>query len=318
MRLPVLAMIAVISLASASRVWAEDHAAEAGGGAASKTSDDTAKKAPFATGAPGMGAAGLMGGNWYIGYVGRVVTLTDEQKKAMTDIVEARERAVKDFQAKNAAKIKAAGSAVRESLAARDRDAIAKAQRAYLQLFAPMHQLMKSSQDELTDVLTAEQKDQLHDYRVMHAIKSMTAPIALSSEQIDEVKAASTGDDLGAFGGKTYQAVQRVLTPEQKAEIAKSRAVHYAKFAFARAKLTADQIKQVEALGDELAKDQTAASNNAKVYAKLTDRINELLTDEQKEAMKKARKSWRGPGTNAPRASAAVDPDDDFMEMPDE
>jgi hypothetical protein len=153
----------------------------------------------------------------------------------------------------------------------------------------------------------------------MRAIKSMVAPVTLTKEQIEQVKAASKGDDLGVVGGKTYRAIQQVLTPEQKTAIAKSRALNYAKFAFARAKLTGDQMKQVEALCDELAKDQPNPMDHGRGYAKLTEKVNELLTDEQKETMKKARKSWWGPGGTAPRSSTPGAPgSDDSMEMPED
>jgi hypothetical protein len=67
-----------------------------------------------------------------------------------------------------------------------------------------------------------------------------------------------------------------------------------------------------------LAKDWTALLNSGRVYAKLTEKINEMLTEKQKEAVKKTRRSWGGPGGNAPRGSRPGVPDDDSMETPEE
>jgi hypothetical protein len=90
--------------------------------------------------------------------------------------------------------------------------------------------------------------------------------------------------------GKLNELIQQILTPEQKATIAKTRAMSPIKFTFRAAKLTADQMEQVEAACDELVKDQTLKSDE--VYKKLSETVNRLLTDEQKEALKKGRGVW--------------------------
>jgi hypothetical protein len=183
---------------------------------------------------------------------------------------------------------------VMKTLRGRDRDAIAQAQKAYHELLAPIHEIMRKSQSDLTDVLTPEQKGALHDYQLMTAVRSMVAPVQLSEEQIQHLKAAYKEGDIEGFGGKLYPAIQQVLTPEQKAAIAKHGVMSRVRLAFAPARLTADQMKQAEAAYDELAKDQTVI--DGKLHAKLTEKVNELLTDRQKEAMKRARRPWGGPG----------------------
>jgi Spy/CpxP family protein refolding chaperone len=235
----------------------------------------------------------------------KAVKLTPDQKKAMTEIIEARDRAMRDFQAENAEELKAAGAAMVEAVKSRDKEAIFKAQKTYLELYAPMHEMMKDSQTKLTNVLTPQQKAELHEYQVMTAVKNMIAPVELSDQQIKQVKASCQEGDLNSFGGNLYQVIQQVLTPEQKAAIARHRGIGYVRAMFARANLTADQWKQVEAACDELAADLPPL-NDAKFYTKLAEKVNGLLTDGQKAAMKKAQRSWGraggAPGSPMPGA----------------
>ena len=275
-------LVAALVSTFAANLWA----GEAAGNSGEKTPNAKAGEARGKNAVLPPGASALGGSTWYIDYIDRIVKLTDEQKKAMTEIIDARNQAAKEFQTENAHKLRAANAAMIESFRSRDREAIAKAQREYQELYAPMHEMMKKSQSDLTNVMTPEQKAAFRDFQLMTAVRNMVAPVQLSDEQIQQIKANSKAGDLGGFGGKIYQTVQQVLTPEQKTTIAKHRAMSYVKAAFGHAKLSADQMKQVEAACDELA--QNPAFNDGRLYPKLTEKVNALLTDEQKEAMKKA------------------------------
>jgi Spy/CpxP family protein refolding chaperone len=184
-----------------------------------------------------------------------------------------------------------------EAYKSKDKDAISKAQKDYQELYAPMHQIMKKSQADLTNVLTVEQKAKLQESRIMTLVKGLTAPVQLSEEQIKQIKAAAgdlmKDDDPQGYMkgyGKLNELIQQVLTPEQKATIAKTRAMSPIKFTFRAAKMTADQMEQVEAACDELVKDQTLKSEE--VYKKLSEVVDRLLTPEQKDAMKKGQGVW--------------------------
>jgi Spy/CpxP family protein refolding chaperone len=282
-------LTAVVALASAVNLWAAEQPGALGGGVIVVNAGAGAVANPASPWGAGKSAAA-----WYIESIDKIVGLTEAQKKAITEIIEARDKSMKDFQTQSAEKLKAASNAMMEAYKSKNQDDIAKAQKAYQDLYAPMHQIMKKSQADLTNVLTAEQKAKLQESRVMSLVKSLTAPVQLSEEQIKQVKAAAgelmKDDDPQGYMkgyGKLNEVIQQILTPEQKATIAKNRAMSSIKARFWAAKLTADQMEQVEAACDELVKDQTIKSEE--VYKKLTETVDRLLTDEQKEALKKGR-----------------------------
>jgi len=310
-------LTAVAALASAANLWAgEEPTKEGAWGKIVVTGGDGAIVVTGGEGTVLVSAGGNPGGmvvygggklgeappaksaaDWYIQSIDKIVNLTDDQKKAITDIIESRDKALKDFQTQNAEKVKAAGAAFTEAYKSKDKDAIAKAQKDYQELYAPMHQIMKKSQADLANVLTAEQKAKLHEARLMDMVKNMTAPVQLTDEQMKQLRAGAgellkDGDPEGIWRNyrKLNELVQQVLTPEQKAAIGKHRAMSSIKMMFGAAKLTADQLQQVEAACDELVKDQTLKSEE--LYKKLYEVVDRVLTDEQKEALKKGRGFW--------------------------
>jgi len=237
-------------------------------------------------------AAGVWGGKsaaqWYIESIDKIVLLTDAQKKAITEAIEARDKAMQDFQAQNKENLQVAGKALGEAFRSQDKEKMAQAQKAYQDLYAPMHEAMKKSQKALDDILTPEQREKLQENRMATLIKTLTDPVQLSGEQLGKVKAAyreaAKKGEAEAMRALS-ETVQNGLTPEQKTTIAKYRGMNYAKGAFARAKLSQEQMKKVEAMVDELAKDPDPKMQ-WQIYGKLYEKINALLTPEQKEAMK--------------------------------
>jgi len=247
---------------------------------------------------------------WYVMYLDKAIGLTDEQKESMNGIIQARNKAMWEYQVQNARTLRAAGNALVAAYRSMDREAIARAQRDYQELQAPLHQLMKQSQDSLLQVLTLEQKARLHDFQITKAIESMTAPIQLSDEQIRRIKDAwPKADDVEAGAAIYDQAVQQALTLDQKVAIAKYRAAAFVKAAFGPAELTEQQLKQAELVAAELAKDPSVTPEDFR--AKLSSEIRSLLTPEQQEAMKKPwTRNWGGPGTpGAPTGNRTKTPD---------
>ncbi len=231
----------VMSLASVANLWACEKAAPG----ASRTPAPNTRGGGIA--AVGPRASGAWGGGksaaqWYIESIDKIVNLTDAQKKAITQAIQARDKAMQEFQTKNAEKLKAAGTAMMDAYKSKGKDAIAKAQKAYQELYAPMHEAMKKSQGELDKILTPQQKEKLQESRMTAWIKAMTDPAQLSDEQMKKLKAAyselTKANDHEAMERKLPEAVQNVLTAEQKATIFKHRAMTYVKSMFARAKLT--------------------------------------------------------------------------------
>jgi Spy/CpxP family protein refolding chaperone len=296
-------MSAVVVLAAAN-LWGADGPGKAGAGKAVKEGQPQTLWLNNARVGEGKSAA-----TWYIESLDKAVGLTDAQKKAITEIFAAREKSVKDFQAQNAEKLKAASAALTEAYQKKDQEAIAKVQKAYQELYAPMHEIMKKSEADLTNVLTPPQQAKLNESRFMNMVKGMTNPVQLTDAQLQKIKAAygelSKQGDHAGFERKLPQVIQQILTPEQKATIAKQRAMNYVKSMFNQAKLTDEQLKKVEAACDELIKNQTIKADwNWEAYKTLGEKINGLLTNEQKEAMKNGRMAGGfGAGGLAPGAS---------------
>ncbi len=188
----VVSLVAIF-LASAANVWAGEQP-KAGGGAAKPA----AGAAVFSGTLTVDGVAGtttVWGGGksaaaWYIESIDKVVHLTDAQKKATTAIIEARDKAQQDFQAHNAERLKAAGSAMGAAFKGKDKEAIAKAQKAYQEAYAPVQEVFKKYQKELDAVLTPEQRAKQQEQRMTAWIKGLTDPVQLSGEQIEKARAA--------------------------------------------------------------------------------------------------------------------------------
>ena len=195
---------------------------------------------------------------WYIDCLDPVVGLSDAQKKAITDVIESRDKAMREFQGKNAEKLAAAGKAISEAYQKNDKEAIAKAQKAYQEAYAPVHQAMKESQKKLDEILTPQQKEKQADHQATTWIKALTNPIELSEEQKQKAKAAyrelQKAADHEAMGRKLPDVIQNILTPQQRVKLNKTRLDMYVKSMFGRIKLTDEQNKKIEALCDKIAK----------------------------------------------------------------
>ena len=166
-------------------------------------------------------AGGKSASEWYIESINKVVPLTPDQQNTMMKIIEARDKATQEFNAKNADKMKAAQQAMGDAFKSQDKDAIAKAQKEYQGVFAGTSEIYRKSQKELDDVLTPEQKAKRKDAQVAQLIKSLTGGVTLTPEQETKIKAVIAEAGGGEGEGRermNYKAVQDILTPEQKAK----------------------------------------------------------------------------------------------------
>ena len=256
-----------------------------------------ADKAPVAVAdekAPAPGTGGKPGiavkspAAFFIENTDKVVNLTEDQKQAITKIFEAREQQTKDFQAKNAEKIKVALAALTEAYKSKDKEAIAKASKVYQELYTPMQETWKKSQADLMKVLTPEQRTKLSEFQLTTSVKAVTTPITLTEEQMGRIRAVWKEVQEGELQ-KYSQVLMEVLTVEQKTAIAKYRLMDAVKGGFRRANLTADQLKAIEATCDELLKGYFKLGLEPGLWGKVAEKVNGLLTAEQKEALKKTR-----------------------------
>ena len=231
-----------------------------------------------------LGFGGKSASEYYIESINKVVPLTPDQQNTMMKIIEARDKSVQEYNAKNADKLKAANQAMMDAYKSQDKEAIAKAQKEHQALFAGTSEIYAKAQKELDGVLTPEQKAKRKEASVNQIVKSLTDGVTLTPEQDKKIKAI-IAESGGGEGRErvNYQGVQDVLTAEQKAAIAKNRTLSMTKMMFGRANLTAEQTKQIEAAYDDLVK---SGANPQELSKKLNDAVNGLLTPEQKETTK--------------------------------
>ena len=259
-------------------------------------------------GNPG-GTIGRGGGKsaseFYIESINKTVPLTPDQQNSMMKIIEARDKAIQEYNAANADKLKAASQAMMDAFKSQDKEAIAKSQKENQALYAGTSTIYSKAQKELDDVLTPEQKAKRKEAGVNQIVKSLTDGATLTPEQDKKIKAiiAEGGGGEGRERAN-YKGVQDVLTAEQKAAIAKNRSLAMTKMMFGHVNLTAEQTKQIEAAYDDLAK---SGSNPQELSKKLNDAVNNLLTPEQKEKLKGGFNSGL-PGGAAPGAALGTKP----------
>ena len=241
------------------------------------------------------GSGGKSASEWYIESINKTVPLTPDQQNTMMKIIEGRDKTLQEFNTQNADKLKAASQAMMDAYKSQDKEAIAKAQKENQALYGGSSEIYAKAQKELDAVLTPEQKSKRQEARVTQVMKSLTDGVTLTPEQDKKIKTIIMDSSGGESRERAnYQAVQDVLTAEQKAGIAKNRTLAMTKMMFGRANLTAEQAKQIESAYDDLVKSGTKTEEFTK---KLNDAVNRLLTAEQKETMKGGFTTGRAGGT---------------------
>lgn len=280
--------LAFVAFSPVSGLWASQDFDKASG---SKT--DLFPKGPVAKTEPARRSLAEL----YIENTSKAVNLTEEQKKAITAVFDERERTSKNFETANAGKIKEISEALVAAYRAMDKEAIAQATKAREELYAPSLTFWKKSQADLDNILTPEQHAKIKDYQLSTSVKAMTTPVTLTDEQWTKIRnARKAGRDTD------WQATGRVLedtlTIPQKEAIAKYRLLDAAKLNYQGVRLSDEQSKTIETTCDALVKGHSKLGLDPKMWNKLAEKINALLTAEQKDELKKARArtTWNGAG----------------------
>jgi Spy/CpxP family protein refolding chaperone len=230
--------------------------------------------------------------NAHIQQLERTIQLTDEQKQAITSLFENQKVAIDKFAAESGPKLEAAAKAVNDAYKTQDQDAIARAQDDFNRINEPQAKLIKKFGDDLKKVLTRSQKAALQDANLRMTIKLYTDPAELKESQIKQLKEAFTNP----IPGQTFeQALDAILTPQQKNIIAANQAKRYVKAVFAPIDFTPDQQKQVDEIVAAVEKDPNL--QGTEMHNALYQKILPLLTDEQLDAVRKGRR----PRPSAPK-----------------
>ncbi len=249
---------------------------------------------------PVVGASVWGGGKsmaeWYIERTDKIVSLSDEQKQKIKAEYESRDKATRDFQTSIEAKAKTVTAEMTEAFKSQDKDAIAKSQKAYQELYAPLFEMTKKSEAALQNILTAEQRTKLSDNQFATMLTALAPGVELTDAQRQEIKAGvgQSAGDYEVYGRKLPELIDKTLTADQIAAVLKHRANSYVSMMFANAKLSPDQQKKVDEKLAELTRNHKKTINlDYTIYQKLSEHVNGLLTAEQKEAMK-AQRVWVG------------------------
>jgi len=224
----------------------------------------------------GMYSAAGAGALWYVQYIDRIVGLSDSQKAAMTEIIQARDKAMARFRAESAEEIKTAGQALHKAFQSKDRDAIAQAQQDYQALFAPLHEIMRKAENDLANVLTPEQKSALRDYQLMSMIRGMTFPVQLDDAQIRKIKDACGESDPRGLGAKLQRTLKQVMTPEQKTRLHEHRLMAMVGGLTAPVQLNEEQLQRIRDAFQDADADPRMRGHE------LQEMLKHVLTPEQK------------------------------------
>lgn len=180
----------------------------------------------------------------------KAVSLTDEQKKKMQDMLDEQQTALAAWQKANGEKLKAALEAMTQARESEDEAAARKAMDQWKEVIAGQTELLKKY-----DITT-------------------------------------------------------VLTPEQKAKWAAARLLQNAQWQYRAAKLTDAQTAKVKAAAEELAKkvDLADPKSHMEAMAALDAKVQELLTDEQKQAVQASITPYSMPASRPAPATKPMPP----------
>jgi hypothetical protein len=242
---------------------------------------------------------GTFAARWYIKRVDNAVTLTDDQKKAITQIIEAHSKNQKDLLEKNGEKLKRAQAVWMDAIKTQGRDAVAKAQKDGEDEMAPMLAAEKKEQQALGAVLTTAQQAKLREHEIVTWLGWIVGQVKLSDEQRTKFRAALNEvkdidyETWECTGGFVVEKIltEKILTLEQKRTIFKHDTMEAIKLNLPGADLTPEQMKKAEAAADELVKDQIPKLDGASKAAaanKIADAVRILLTNEQKQKVQAA------------------------------
>jgi hypothetical protein len=277
----------------------------------------TAPRTGAPTGAIAVGAFGNPYGGasaqWFIERTEQVVKLSDEQKEAITELFAERDKAVKEYQASIKEKTEATSAAMQKAGRDKDFEELTRLQKAYQELYAPLGEITKKYDQALQKLLTAEQRDMLHETQITMMAKTMAPGIELTAEQMKKLKARVGVLTTGGEVWKDFpEILDQTLTGEQIAAVVKQQARSYITMMTGGVKLSDEQSEKVEKELSQLTKERAKIGRfQPELYQKLSEFAKGLLTEEQKEAAAKNRSAWvvNAPGqTLAPQRATGESP----------
>ena len=207
----------------------------------------------------------------YISSRDKAVSLSGEQKKKMNAIFDARDRALREFQAKNAGKMKKFDQALRDAQAAGDDKTYSKILDEIQKFSEPMREILMHATSDLANVLTEKQKVAWRAAILVKTANEAIAPLTLNEEQVEKLKAAfpyllAYNESFSTYGlarGELWDRIiaktRSLLTDEQKAQLIKIRTLDAVETRFAGADLDGERRKQLEDAYDEAKKAGLAA-----------------------------------------------------------
>jgi hypothetical protein len=174
--------------------------------------------------------------------------------------------------------------------------------------------LSEEQQSEIKGI-EADRDKVTQNYYAESAEKMKAAQAALSeaykSKDKDAIQKAMAEyrdimEPVGEFQKSAHAKVMGVLTADQKAAWQEYQVLSNVKAVLYRAKLTEDQLAKIKAAYADLAKDKDAKVED--LVRKLNEQARDMLTDEQKEAVKPQMYIKGGAGTLVPGASPSAVP----------
>jgi hypothetical protein len=229
----------------------------------------------------------------YIKSLDPVVNFTQTQKQALAEIFSQRNKELEEVNKRNAEKIKAASDLLIQTkdTAVRDKamNEIQKATQELQEAYAPMHAVMKKYNDQVENVFTAEQKRKVQDWQLTNLVKNMAKPVELTEQQLKVVKdAANVGEGKDSYP-PMVKALNDVMTAAQKAKFNGSRAVWLMCGEYRSLNLTVEQVATLHQEAESLAKNLSL--NQEELAKRLSGKLENLLTAEQKKAFEQQRKA---------------------------
>lgn len=219
----------------------------------------------------------------------KVVTLTDEQKRKIKDIYAARDRELQEFQASVQVKLQAQQAALNEAARNKDQKGMESARKEFMSLFAPQQDIIKRGTEALKQVLTPEQREKAQEHRFMTTIASYAPGVQLTEAQLNLLKIASTtgSGELEGYEGVLYELLNKTLTAEQTRVVLKHRVDQLLAAHFRNVNITPEQRRKIDARIELMLEHHPRTTQlDGVVFQKLREYVGELLTAEQKEALK--------------------------------
>ena len=244
-------LAAAISLTSAATLWADDRLIVT---SPMVVTNGESPPRPAATQRVNEATA-------HIQRLEKTITLTDEQKTKITNIFAAQDKEIADYKTKNADKLAVANKAMQDALNSKVQADITKAQSDLMPLYAPIGDIEAKNREILAKVLTPAQQGQLADALLADNIKMIAMPAVLTDNQMKAVIASVKTLD-NPSNPQIWAIVENILTPQQKAATTKMEAVTMIIVKYLPAKLTNDQLKQIQAAADPMIEDPSLSAND--------------------------------------------------------